>query len=78
MSKRRTPVKPADRHDEKPVKVTLSIPAEVAKRFAVHAAALGMSKSDLFADLVRQGCRRFVLSDRERGPGEPANEVDAA
>ena len=29
------------------------------------------------AELVRAGCRRFVVSDRERGPGESAVE-DAA
>jgi hypothetical protein len=33
---------------------------------------------DSTAELVRAGCRRFVVSDRERGPGEPAAEVDAA
>jgi hypothetical protein len=60
------------------MKLTLSVPVDTARRFAVHAAATGMSKSDLFAELVRQGYRRFVLSDRERGPDEETHEVDAA
>jgi hypothetical protein len=38
---------------------------------------VGMSKSGLFAELVRAGCRRFVVSDRERAAGDPA-ETDAA
>jgi hypothetical protein len=37
----------------------------------------GQSKSDLFAELVRQGCKRFVVSDRERGPGETAETAVA-
>ena len=78
MSKRRPAGKPAPQQAEPPVKLTLSVPADLAKRFAVHAAATGMSKTDLFAELVRQGCRRFVLSDRERGPDETPAEVDAA
>lgn len=53
-------------------------PAELAKRFGVHAEMTGLSKSARFAELVRAGCKRFVVSDRERGPGEPAAEVDAA
>jgi hypothetical protein len=33
---------------------------------------------ELFAELVRAGCKRFVVGDRERGPGEPAAEGDGA
>jgi len=75
MPKRRTTGKPADRQDEKTVKVTLSIPAELARRFGVHAEMTGLSKSALFAELVRAGCKRFVVSDRERGPGEVAETI---
>jgi hypothetical protein len=64
--------------DEKSVKLNLSLPHDLARRFGVHAEMMGMSKSDLFAELVRAGCKRFVVSDRERGPGEPAAEGDAA
>ena len=77
MSRRRTPVKPAPQQDDKPVKLTLQLTAELAKRFGVHAEMLGMSKSELFAELVKTGCRRFVVSDRDRSPGEPA-EIEAA
>lgn len=77
MSKRRLPAKPADRPDDKPVKLTLSLPADLARRFGVHAEMTGQSKSELFAELVKAGCKRFVVSDRERGPGESV-DTDAA
>lgn len=77
MSRRRSPVKPAPRPDDKPVKLTLQLSAELAKRFGVHAEMTGLSKSELFAELVKNGCRRFVVSDRERQPGE-TSETEAA
>jgi hypothetical protein len=43
----------------------------------VHAAMLGMSRSDVIADLIRTHCRRFVISDRER-PAEQGGDVEAA
>ncbi len=81
MARRRTGGiggKAAPQPDEKSVKLNLSLPPDLARRFGVHAEMMGLSKSELFADLVRAGCRRFVISDRERGPGEPPAEVDAA
>jgi len=59
------------------VKHTLYLDADLSRRFSVHAAMTGMDKSELFAELVRAGCRRFVVSDRERGPGDSA-DPDAA
>jgi hypothetical protein len=75
MSRRRAPGKPAPQQDEKPVKLTLQLSADLAKRFGVHAEMMGLSKSELFADLVRAGCKRFVVSDRDRA--DPAG-ADAA
>lgn len=72
MSKRRAPSKPTPQPDDKPVKLTLQISAELAKRFGVHAEMLGLSKSDLFAELVKTGCRRFVVHDHGKESGEPA------
>lgn len=78
MSRRRTPGKPADRIDEKPVKLTLTLTAELARRFGVHAEMSGQSKSELFAELVKAGCRRWVVSDRQAREGEPTAEGEAA
>ena len=59
------------------LKLNLSLPPDLARRFGVHAEMMGMSKSDLFAELVRAGCKRFVVSDRERA-AEDLAEPDAA
>lgn len=77
MSKRRAPVKTETRPDDKPVKLTLQLHADLARRFGVHAEMIGLSKSELFAELVRTGCKRFVVSDRAQIVGEPP-ETDAA
>ena len=61
MSKRRNSGKPTPQQDEKPVKLTLQLSADLAKRFGVHAEMTGCSKSELFAELVRAGCRRYVF-----------------
>jgi len=78
MSRKRTASKPADRQDEKPVKLTLTLASELAKRFGVHAEMSGLSKSELFAELVKAGCRRWVVSDRQVRDGDPPAEADAA
>jgi hypothetical protein len=81
MARRRTGGvggKAAPQQDEKSVKLNLSLPPDLARRFGVHAEMVGMTKSELFAELVRAGCKRFVVSDRERGPGEPPAEGEAA
>ena len=78
MSKKRQAGKTPDRPEERPAKITLTLPAELAKRFGVHAEMMGLSKSDLFAELVRAGCRRFVVSDRQAREGDEAPEAGRA
>ena len=51
------------------IKLTITIPADLAKRFSVHATMLGLSYSELLSELIQTSCRRFVVSDRQgRGP----------
>jgi hypothetical protein len=69
-TRKRTSAKVASRPDASRAKLTLYLDADLAKRFSVHAAMLGLDKSELFGELVKAGCKRFVVSDRERGPGE--------
>lgn len=69
-SRKRVAAKPSNRPDAERVKLTLYLDADLARRFSVHAAMTGLDKSQLFAELVKAGCKRFVVSDRERGPGE--------
>ena len=76
-TRKRANAKAASRPGAERVKLTLYLDADLAKRFSVHAAMMGLDKSELFGELVRAGCKRFVVSDRERGPGE-ATDTDAA
>ncbi len=76
-SRKRVAAKPSSRPVAERVKLTLYLDADLAKRFTVHAAMTGLDKSELFAELVKNGCKRFVVSDRERGPIE-VSEPDAA
>lgn len=62
--RRRSPSKTASRQDDQKVKVTLYIAADLAKRFAVHATYTDMDRSELFAEMVKEHCKRFVVSDR--------------
>lgn len=74
--RKRSASKASSRPDAERLKLTLYLDADMAKRFSVHAAMTGVDRSTLFAEMVRVHCRRFVVSDRERVPGEAA-ETDA-
>ena len=64
--KKRTAGKTATRQDDQKVKVTLYLPADLAKRFATHAVYTDLDKSALFAEMIREHCKRFVVSDRAK------------
>ena len=70
-SKRRPASKTATRQDDQKVKVTLYVPVDLAKRFATHATYTDTDKSALFAEMIREHCKRFVVSDRAKGAEEP-------
>ena len=74
---RKKAAKPSSRQDEPKAKLTLYVPADLAKRFATHAVYSDMDRSELFAEMIRQHCRRFVVSDRAKHEGEAAEEVSA-
>jgi hypothetical protein len=71
-SRKRNAVKTTNRQDESKVKVTLYIPADLAKRFSVHATYSDMDRSALFAEMIREHCKRFVVSDRQSKPSDEA------
>lgn len=75
--RKRIAAKPSSRPDAERVKLTLYLDADMAKRFSVHAAMMGLDKSELFAELVKAGCRRFVVSDRQSGAADQG-DVEAA
>ncbi len=64
--RRRPASKTVNRQDDQKVKVTLYVPADLAKRFATHAVYTDLDKSALFAEMIREHCKRFVVSDRAK------------
>lgn len=64
--RKRTTAKTSGRQDDQKVKVTLYVSSDLAKRFAVHATYSDMDRSALFAEMIREHCKRFVVSDRAR------------
>ncbi len=74
-TRKRAASKTASRQDDQKVKVTLYLPADLAKRFAVHATYTDMDRSELFAEMVREHCKRFVVSDRSRAQDENAESA---
>ncbi len=76
-AKKRGAAKPASRQDDQKVKVTLYLPADLAKRFAVHATYTDTDRSALFADMIREHCKRFVVSDRAKASDEAIQEISS-
>lgn len=72
--RRRKPASPSSRLAAETTKLTLSVPADLARRFSIHAAAAGQSKAELFGEMIARHCTRYVVSDRAR----PAEEPEAA
>jgi hypothetical protein len=75
--RRRQAAKASGPQDAK-VKLTLYLPPELAKRFGVHAEMMDLDKSELFAEMVRAYCRRFVVHDHGREAGAEQGEAGAA
>ena len=72
--------KTAGRSSASKVKATVHISAEASQRLTVHAAMLGMDRSELVESLICQHLRRFVVSDRggvESGNGGIAESGNA-
>ncbi len=74
--RKRAAARTASRQDDQKVKLTLYVPPDLAKRFAVHATYSDMDRSALFAEMIREHCKRFVVSDRAKGQ-EEASEPPA-
>lgn len=73
-TRKRAVAKATNRQDASKEKVTLYLPADLARRFSVHVTYSGMDRSEYFADMVRQHCRRYVVSDRLKETGEAEAE----
>lgn len=77
-TRRRQATKAPGPQDAQKVKLTLYLPPELAKRFGVHAEMMDLDKSELFAEMVRVHCRRFVVHDHGREANGEQGEAGAA
>ena len=68
-ARKRGAAKTASRSSASKVKATIHLSAEASQRLTVHAAMLGMDRSELMESLINQHLRRFVVSDRGGGEG---------
>jgi hypothetical protein len=75
-TRKRSVAKATSRQDAPKEKVTLYLPAELARRFSVHVTYSGMDRSEYFAEMVRQHCKRYVVSDRLKGSDETEDESE--
>jgi metal-responsive CopG/Arc/MetJ family transcriptional regulator len=76
-TRKRSVAKATNRQDAPKEKVTLYLPAELARRFSVHVTYSGMDRSEYFADMVRQHCRRYVVSDRLKEADEVEEKAES-
>lgn len=74
-TRKRQPAKAASRQSVKKVKSTIHLSVEGSQRLTVHAAMMGMDRSELVEQLIRDHLRRFVVSDRGGGVSAESGEV---
>jgi hypothetical protein len=70
-ARKRLTAKTANRQSGMKVKSTIHLSVDASQRLTVHAAMLGMDRSELVEGLINQHLRRFVVSDR--GGAESGN-----
>lgn len=75
-ARKRHAAKAATRQSTVKVKSTIHLSVEASQRLTVHAAMMGMDRSELVEKLIGDHLRRFVVSDRG-GVGDAASEAAA-
>lgn len=63
-TRKRAAVKTPSRQIAAKVKATLHLSVEASQRLSVHATMLGVDRSELVEQLIRENLKRFVVSDR--------------
>lgn len=74
-TRKRQTVKAASRQSVRKVKSTIHLSVEGSQRLTVHAAMMGMDRSELVEQLIRDHLRRFVVSDRGGGASAESAEM---
>ena len=77
MARSRAGTKAPEKEVGKSVKLNISLTPDLARRLGIHAEMAGISKSDLVAKLIAEGCRRYVVHDRDREPKGQGGETEA-
>ena len=72
-ARKRSAVKAAKTQSADKVKATIHLSLEASQRLTVHAAMLGLDRSTLVEQLIRDNLKRFVVSDR----GGQADSIDS-
>jgi hypothetical protein len=70
-ARKRPAAKAATRPMAAKVKATVHLSVEASQRLTVHAAMMGMDRSELVEKLINDHLRRYVVSDRG-GPDDAA------
>jgi hypothetical protein len=65
-ARKRATLKAATRPVAAKVKATVHLSVEASQRLTVHAAMMGMDRSELVEKLISDHLRRYVVSDRGR------------
>lgn len=74
-TRKRSAVKAAKTQTADKIKATIHLSLEASQRLTVHAAMLGLDRSALVEQLIRDNLKRFVVSDR--GGQSDASEAQA-
>lgn len=62
--RKRVAVKASSRSSGEKVKATIHLSLEASQRLTVHATMMGLDRSELVEQLIRDHLKRFVVSDR--------------
>lgn len=76
--RKRSAVKAAGRQTGSKVKATIHLSLEASQRLTVHAAMMGLDRSELVEQLIRDHLKRFVVSDRGGGESEGSSSEPSA
>lgn len=76
-TRKRSAAKAAGRPNGEKVKATIHLSLEASQRLTVHATMLGLDRSELVEQLIRENLKRFVVSDRG-GASESSAPLDAS
>jgi len=72
-TRKRPAAKTPTRQTASKVKATLHLSVAASQRLSVHATMLGVDRSELVEQLIRENLKRFVVSDR--GGANAGNEL---